>query len=213
MVNKYDHGNSKDKGFGSVDFVAPVVGAVGGQAGRVLLAHTGYYTRWEVTAAGLVAGILANYMAVSADSTKGGNMFFKPVSNRMENGRKLSTAEAKCYRHRGGIDSGYWINAWCYGNSADTMFVVGYDTLLQMVVQVGGTVLMGGNLKEALSAAAGLLITAEGYSAFINTGYNKTPQSNYDGAPTRATYSAYAVPPSSTSSTPPSTSGGPGPGG
>ena len=182
--------NSKDKGFGDVDFVAPLVGAAGGQAGRVLLAHTGYYTRWEVTAAGLVAGILANYMAVSADPAGDGNMFYKPQNKRFDGyvkgtaGQKTLEADANCYRLRGGNkEKGYWINAWCYGNSPSTMFVIGYDTLLQMAVQVGGTMLMGGNVKEALSAAAGLLITAEGYSSMVNTGYALRPQVGFPDAP------------------------------
>lgn len=183
---KPDFGNHKKKGFGDVDYIAPVVGAAGGQAGRVLLAHTGYYTRWEVTAAGLVAGILANYMAVSAGED--GNMFFKAPGKRYESvaDAKVLDADKKCYRLRGGREKGYWINAWCYGNSPDTMFVVGYDTLLQILVQVGGTMLMGGNLKEALSAAAGLLITAEGYSSFVNTGYDKRPQVNAMNQPGKA---------------------------
>ena len=177
-------GNSKDNGFGDVQWGPSIAAAVGGQVGRFVAGPTAPIQQYlDVMVGGFLAGVLVNYMAVSSD---GDNWAYKNPLHKFEKGKDTITkgkralikgSESWCYVRRGDT-TGYWVNAWCMGQYSPTAVMVGYDTIAQFVVaslilavRHGG---LKSNLREILGLLAGITIGSEGYSRWIGTNYKQT---------------------------------------
>jgi hypothetical protein len=175
-------GNSSKNTFSDVKYGAPIAAAIGGQVGRFVAGPTAPITQyWEVMAAGLLAGVLVNYMAVTSD---GDNFAYKNPYHKFPTkmpGKAgffgIKGSEATCYVRRGD-EKGYWVNAVCYGQAANTAIMFGYDTIAQFVVAALVLVIRHGglknNLREILGLLAGVGIGSEGYARYVNADYKNT---------------------------------------
>lgn len=204
-VNPYTAtGNSSKKGVGDIAFMAPVAAALGGQVGRMVSGPAGpIHQYYDSMLAGLLAGLIFNYMAVSSD---GNNFAFRDPYNRFP---KTQNADGKnpavyiksgfpgdvsSYVRRGGKD-GYWVNAVGIGPFANTQIRVGYDTILQFLVASIVLVLRHGGLKknliEILGTLGGMTIGSEGLSRWQGSNYQNTVSMNQvDGGTMPGTYTS-----------------------
>ena len=175
-------GNSSKNTFSDLKWGAPIAAAVGGQVGRFVAGPTAPITQyWEVMAAGLLAGVVVNYMAVTSD---GDNFAYKNPYHKFPTKMPdkagffgITGSEATCYVRRGD-EKGYWVNAVCYGQSANTAIMFGYDTIAQFVIAALVLVIRHGglknNLRELLGLLAGVGIGSEGYARYVNADYKNT---------------------------------------
>ena len=196
-VNPYTAtGNSKKKGVGDVAFMAPVAAALGGQVGRMVAGPAGpIHQYYDSMLAGLLAGLIFNYMAVSSD---GNNFAFRDPYNRFpkhQNADGKSPAlyiksgfpgDANSYVRRGG-EKGYWVNAVGIGPWAATQIRIGYDTIFQFLVASIVLVLRHGGLKkniiEIIGTLGGMTIGSEGLSRWQGSNYRNTvSMSSTDGS-------------------------------
>ena len=187
-VNPYTAtGNSSKKGVGDVAFMAPVAAALGGQVGRMVAGPAGpIHQYYDSMLAGLLAGLIFNYAAVSSD---GNNFAFRDPFNRFP---KTQNADGKSpavyiksgfpgdqnsYVRRGGKD-GYWVNAVGIGPWGNTQIRIGYDTIFQFLVASIVLVLRHGGLKknliEILGTLGGMTIGSEGLSRWQGSNYRNT---------------------------------------
>lgn len=177
-------GNSKDNGFGDVQWGPSVAAAVGGQIGRFVAGPAAPIQQYlDVMIGGFLAGVVVNYMAVTSD---GDNWAYKNPLHKFPKGKdavaekkfeRIKASDSWCYVRRGDT-TGYWVNAWCMGQYSPTAVMVGYDTVAQFVVaslilavRHGG---LKSNLREILGLLAGITIGSEGYSRWIGTNYKQT---------------------------------------
>lgn len=185
MVNPYtETGNSSKKGFGDVAFMAPVAAALGGQVGRIVAGPTGpIHQYYDSMLAGLLAGLIFNYAAVTSD---GNNFAFKDPYQRFPKTQDSSgTAPAVAinagfpggaasYVRRGG-PKGYWVNAVGIGPWSATQITIGYDTIFQFLVASIVIILRHGGLKknliEILGTLGGMTIGSEGLSRWQGSNY------------------------------------------
>jgi hypothetical protein len=187
-VNPYTAtGNSSKKGFGDIAFMAPVAAALGGQVGRIVAGPTGpIHQYYDTMLAGLLAGLVFNYAAVTSD---GNNFAFKDPYNRFPKTQDASGKNpavaikagfpggSSAYVRRGGKD-GYWVNAVGIGPWSETQITLGYDTILQFLVASIVLVLRHGGLKknliEILGTLGGMTIGSEGLSRWQGSNYKNT---------------------------------------
>ncbi len=190
-------GNSSKKGVGDVAVMAPVAAALGGQVGRIVAGPTGpIHQYYDTMLAGLLAGLVFNYFAVTSD---GNNFAFRDPFNRFPKTQNSSnTAPAvyiksgfpgdnNSYVRRGG-EKGYWVNAVGIGPFAGTQIRVGYDTIVQFLVASIVLVLRHGGLKknlvEILGTLGGMTIGSEGLSRWQGSNYRNTIQMSMDDGST-----------------------------
>jgi hypothetical protein len=183
-------GNSSKKGFGDVAIMAPVAAALGGQVGRIVAGPTGpIHQYYDSMLAGLLAGLVFNYAAVTSD----GNSFaFKDPFNQFAKTQDASGTNPAVYIKDGNVNlsyvrrggkEGYWVNAVGIGPFQKTQIRIGYDTIFQFLVASIVLVLRHGGLKknliEILGTLGGMTIGSEGLSRWQGSNYRNTVNMNY----------------------------------